>query len=253
MARVLIRGRNLAVVGAEVPFPPPPDWFDLNPLGRAPVLRHGPEAVFPTLLVLERPWTMAGHPDGAYRPGTDRQSLLVTLQAGDALVAALYQDRTGLRPAAPNHIGYDPAQRNLERFTRTLGWLAARPQVGRDEVNLPDVAMACLIQWSEARGGPGPPPGAGLDGRIRALARRPGFADTQPRPWRPGERQRPSHPSPPRCARSAASARSASARAASVASAATAIRSSSASRSARKRSWAAEGLWTEPSSRRTRS
>ena len=185
MARVLVREWSLAVGEEEVPFPPPPGWFDVNPLGQVPVLRIGGETVFPTLLVLERLWDMAGRPEAAYRPERDRQRLLVTLQAGDALTAALYQGWTGLRPVAPNHIGYDPAQRNLDRFARTLAWLESRPRDAAG-IDLPDLALACLILWSEARGGPARPTHPQLDRVVERLERRPSFAATRPGAWSPG-------------------------------------------------------------------
>src|SRR5688572_23165989 len=110
MARVIVREWALPVEEIECPFPPPPEFFEKTPLGQVPVLLIDGVAVFPTLLVLERLWTMAGNPAHAYRPDQDRQVLLTILQAGDALVAALYQDWAGLRPVGPNHIGYDPGE-----------------------------------------------------------------------------------------------------------------------------------------------
>lgn len=184
MARVLVREWSLPVEEVEISFPPPPDWFDVNPLGQVPVLRIGTDAVFPTLLVLERLWDLAGCPEAAYQPGLDRQRLLVTLQAGDAMTAALYQRWTGLRAVAPNHIGYDPAQRNLDRFHRTLTWIEARPREG-GEINLPDLALVCLVLWSEARGGPARSHPMRLDGLVERLERRPSFIATRPPFWDP--------------------------------------------------------------------
>ena len=91
MARVCIREWALPVEEAEVAFPPPPETFAVNPLGQVPLLTVGDEAVFPTLLILERLWSMAGRPRAAYDDARDRQVLVTLLQAGDALVAAYYQ------------------------------------------------------------------------------------------------------------------------------------------------------------------
>lgn len=184
MARVLVREWALPVEERELPFPPPNALFDDTPLGQVPVLRIGEEALFPTLIVLERLWEMAGRPP-AYDPDRDRQRLLVTLQMGDALVAALYMGWSGLCPVAANHVGFDLRDRHLERVTRGLAWL--EPGVGAQEpVHLPDLALACLLLWSEARGGPAPPFGPRIDALLAALSQRPSFEATRPQPWRPG-------------------------------------------------------------------
>ena len=67
MARVSIREWALAVEEVEVAFPPPPEIFAVNPLGQVPVLTVGGEAVFPTFLILERLWSMAGRPRARLR------------------------------------------------------------------------------------------------------------------------------------------------------------------------------------------
>jgi glutathione S-transferase len=184
MARVLVREWALPVREAEQTFPPPADFFDLNPLGQVPVLRVGEEKVFPTFLILERLWDMEGRPASAYDPARDRQLLLTVLLAGDALVAALYQGWAGLGPVGPNHVGYDPAERHLARFGRVLGW--AENGLSAGEVTLPAVALACLLLWSDARGGPGWRHHAGLASRVAALDARASFAATRPQEWRPG-------------------------------------------------------------------
>ena len=116
MARVLVREWRLPIEEREVRFPPPDELFESNPLGQVPVLVLGDERVFPTLIVLERLWALAGAPASAYAPEGERQLLLTTLQAGDALVAALYQRWAGLGPSGANSIGYDPGARNLARL-----------------------------------------------------------------------------------------------------------------------------------------
>jgi glutathione S-transferase len=183
MARVLVREWALPVSEVAVPFPPP-DWLcELSPLGQVPVLSVGDEGVFPTLFVLERLWRMAGAPREAYA-GPDRVVLVTVLAAGDALVAALYQRWAGLQPVGSNHVGYDPGERNLARFERVFGWLAARPRV-REGVTLPGVAVACIVLWSDARGGPAWWGHGRLDRLVAGLATRPSFRDTEPPPWRP--------------------------------------------------------------------
>jgi glutathione S-transferase len=186
MARVLAREWSLPVVEVEHRFPPPPELFDLNPLGQVPVLRIGEETVFPTFLVLERLWDMAGRPAGAYDPAHDRQLLLTILLAGDALVSALYQGWSGLGPVGTNHIGYDPAERHLDRFDSAIGWAQGRLRAPPGQITLPDTALACLLLWSDARGGPAWSQHRGLVARIEALDVRPSFAATRPQDWRPG-------------------------------------------------------------------
>jgi glutathione S-transferase len=187
MARVMVREWNLPVEEIEYPFPPPPELFEITPLGQVPVLLIEGEAVFPSFLVLERLWAMAGHPAHAYRPDQDRQLLLTILQAGDALVAALYQGWAGLRPVGPNHIGYDPAKRHLARFRQSLAWFEARlpGRANQNELALSDLALACLLLWSEVRGGPGWQGHNGLELMVRRVEQRPSFVVTRPPPWRP--------------------------------------------------------------------
>jgi glutathione S-transferase len=187
MARVLVREWALQVQEVEYPFPPPPELFELNPLGQVPVLLIEGEAVFPTLLVMERLWAMAGRPEHAYQPERDRQLLLTILQAGDALVAALYQGWAGLEPLGRNHIGYDPADRHLERFRQALAWVGTKLLSRRmeGEVTLPDVALACLLLWSDARGGPSWRDHEGVRPVVLRLEQRPSFTMTRPPSWRP--------------------------------------------------------------------
>ena len=187
MARVLVREWNLPVQEIEHSFPPPPELFEITPLGQVPVLLIEGEAVFPTILVLERLWAMAGNPQDVYRPEHDRQLLLTILQAGDALVAALYQGWSGLRMVGPNHIGYDPAERHLTRFRQSLTWFESRvpAYANQDEVALPEVALACLLLWSNARGGPNWEKHIHLVQMVQRMEKRPSFIATIPPTWRP--------------------------------------------------------------------
>jgi glutathione S-transferase len=189
MARVLLREWSLPVAEVEHGFPLPADWFEQNPLGQVPVLALGGEQIFPTFLILERLWELAGRPAAAYAPATDRQILLTTLQAGDALATAAYIKWTGLESVRPNHIGFDLAPRNYERCYATLAWLAELRRVGklRDGITLCGVALAALVLWADAR--------EGLDWRrhpelaqlVDALEARPSFQGTKPRAWKPGD------------------------------------------------------------------
>jgi glutathione S-transferase len=185
MGRVFIREWHLPIAETEAPFPPP-DWlFELNPLGQVPALALGEERLFPTVVILERLWELAGSPASAHAPESERQLLLTTLQAGDALVAALYQRWAGLAPVGENHVGYDPAARNLARFASVLGWVAVEGRL-REGLTLPGVAVACLLLWSDARGGPAWWEHDGLAALVDGLAARESFRETQPQPWRPG-------------------------------------------------------------------
>lgn len=184
MARVLVREWQLEIEETELPFPPPASLFDLNPLGQVPVLLLGDERLFPTLIVLERLWAMAGAPAAAYAPEKERQTLLTVLQAGDALVAAFYQRWAGLGPVGPNHAGHEPAERNLARVAAVLDWLAAGSGDLRDGVTLTGVALACLVLWADARDGLDWRRHARLQDVVDALAARESFRQTIPQPWR---------------------------------------------------------------------
>jgi glutathione S-transferase len=188
MARVAIREWALPVEEVEVGFPPPAEISALNPLGQVPVLTVGGEAVFPTLIILERLWSMAARSGDVYDCARDRQILLTVLSAGDALVAATYQRWAGLGPVGPNTIGYDPAERNLGRVGSTLDWLEATPRMSDlgAAVAPPAIALACLLLWIEARGGLGWPTPPGLAALVRGLDARESFRLTRPPAWRPG-------------------------------------------------------------------
>jgi glutathione S-transferase len=191
MARVAIREWALPVEEAEVVFPPPAEVSALNPLGQVPVLTVDGQALYPTLIILERLWSMAdrsGETTGeTYDPARDRQLLLTILSAGDALVAATYQRWAGLGPVGPNVVGYDPAERNLGRVRATLDWLEANPRMAAlgASITPPPVALACLLLWIEARGGLGWPVPPGLATIVAALDERESFRLTRPGAWRP--------------------------------------------------------------------
>ncbi|MBP7241151.1 glutathione S-transferase family protein [Amaricoccus sp.] len=185
MARVLIREWALPIDEEAVPFFAPDPVTALNPLGQVPVLVERGEPLFPTLLVLERLWVMAGEPAQAYAPARERQALATVLVAGDALVAALYQRWSGLERTLPNNIGFDPGQRNLARLLATLDWLEQGRL--RDGLTITGVAVACCMLWSDARGGPAWWGRPRLEALVAELSERESFRSTAPKRWRPGE------------------------------------------------------------------
>ncbi len=185
MARVLVREWQLPISEVQTPYPLPETHFAVNPLGQVPVLDFGDEQVFPTLMVLEKLWTMAGAPTSAYAPDVERQSLLTVLQGGDALVSALYQRWAGLGPVGSNTVGFDLADRNLARVGTVLAWLdaGAGGRGLREGVTLSGVAAACLVLWAEARDARTWRLDA-LDRIIGDLAGRQSFLETQPPKFR---------------------------------------------------------------------
>lgn len=185
IARVFVREWGLPIAEEVVPFSAPEAVVRLSPLGHVPVLVLGGAPLFPTLLVLERLWEMAGSPETAYDPGRERQTLATILAGGEALVSALHQRWAGLGPEGTNNLGFDPGRRNFERFVRTLDWLESGRL--RDGLTLVGVAAACFMIWSDARGGPAWWGRPRLDALAAALEERDSFRRTQPKLWRPGE------------------------------------------------------------------
>ncbi len=186
MARILVIEWGLPVTPVQWTFPPSPELFALNPLGQVPalVLPDGTTRA-PTLIVLEHLWEMAGSPAAAYDPARDRQTLLTILQAGDAVVASLYQRWAGLGSVGPNLVGYDPGARNLERFENALGWAEGLLSDGRIArgITLPGVALAALLLWLEVRDGPEWRNRPGLARLVDELSPRASFEATRPQPW----------------------------------------------------------------------
>jgi glutathione S-transferase len=188
MARVLIREWSLPIVPEECPFPPGPELWETTPAGQVPVLVEPDRPpLFPTFLILERLWEIAGSPRDAYEPDRDRQVLLATLQAGDALVTAYYIGWTGLRETETNHVGYSLRDQNLLRFGSVLRWLDGKAAEGevRDGVTLPGVALACLALWADARDGFPWRENGHLARLVDDLASRASFAGTAPQRWSP--------------------------------------------------------------------
>ncbi len=185
MARILIMEWNLPVTPTQQEFPPTPDLFRANPLGQVPALiMPDGTAVFPTFLVLEHLWEMAGKPTDAYAPQSQRQILMTILQACDALVAAKYQDWTGLGPVRENTIGYDPAERHLERLQKTLDWLESLIPSGElgQGITLPNIALSSTVLWMDVRGGPNWRGRANMEAAVDEIASRSSLTQTAAQP-----------------------------------------------------------------------
>jgi glutathione S-transferase len=192
MARVLILEHGLPVALHEITeFPPSAEHLALNPLGQVPVLVSDGESLFPTRIVIAailsqaRPGAVAAAVCRPERMLQDEQLLAVILAMGDTMVARQYAHWAGIGPVGRNLLGFDPAARNLERVLATLDWLEAR--VGETGfwpgvISVQDVALACLILWSESRG---PIAWLGrprIEALVARLESRPSFAATVPRP-----------------------------------------------------------------------
>ena len=167
MARVLVREYGLPCEEILVPeFPPQPGYFEINPLGQVPALVDNGNALFPTRIVLEHLVAKAaanGLPNTRlsrtlFREGRypeDNQLLTVLLALGDMMVAVQYQKWSGLVPSGPNHLNYNPVERNQHRVYRTLDWLESKALTGGfwpECASIQDAVLACLIFWSESRG-----------------------------------------------------------------------------------------------------
>ena len=193
MVRVLARELALAMEEVEVTaFPPPPEFFALNPLGQVPVLVRDGEPLFPTEIALGA--LIEATPGASTPPGlqagnagpVDRQLVAVILSLGDQIAALRYREWAGLAPSGPNRLGFDLDERAQERIAATLDWLETRIGVaglGGDGLCLADIALACLLLWTESRG-PIPWRGRpGIEAMVDRLAMRDSFAATAPRPW----------------------------------------------------------------------
>jgi glutathione S-transferase len=193
MVRVLIQEFGLAVDEREITeFPPSEDHLSLNPLGQVPVLVDGGQSFFPTSIVFDVLLAKVPHAgqvaNTISRPGhriEDAQVLAVILAMGDALAAHHYALWAGTGPVGPDRLGFDPAERNMIRVLTTLDWLEARMQpTGFQEgiISVQDVALACLILWTESRGKIAWRGRPGIESLIDRLSSRPSFIATVPRP-----------------------------------------------------------------------
>jgi glutathione S-transferase len=177
-------------------FPPGPEYFAVNPLGQVPALEDRGHSFFPTRSVLEhivRTAQNSPRPHGEVsieirrlaHSESDDQLFTVLLAMGDMLVAVQYRKWAGLVPQGPNHLNYQPVERDMERVYRTLDWL--EKQIGDDgffpsQICVQDIVLACLILWTESRG---PIDWRGrpkLEAVLAKLRVRPSFVDTAPLP-----------------------------------------------------------------------
>lgn len=195
MVRVLVR--ELGIECAEVAiteFPPAPAYFAINPLGQVPALETEDGTRFPTKIILDYliglPRTSDVVVAGSVRRSGDRwqdeQCLAVLLAMGDALATMKYQGWAGLGPVGENLIGFDPADRHRERVQKTLDWLenAAQPSGFIPGVlSVQDIALACIILWTEARGSIRWRGRPRLEAIVENCAGRPSFVATTPQIW----------------------------------------------------------------------
>lgn len=193
--RVLVRELSLDCREVAIlEFPPAPGYFAVNPLGQVPALETEEGVRFPTriiidyLLALPRPKPSPVAQAVRHAPGSwqDDQTLAVLLAMGDALAVMKYQSWAGLRPADKNLLGFDPADRHAERACRTLDWLEANATAEGflpGVLSVQDITLACLLLWTDARGGfpwRGRPK---LEAIVARCAERPSFTATLPQPW----------------------------------------------------------------------
>jgi glutathione S-transferase len=194
MVRVLARelGQNMEEIVVD-DFPPDPDLMRINPLGQVPVLVIGQDARFPTDIALaalgDAAHQSAPVPAPLRLSGYDlahRQGLSVLLGLGDQIVARQYRLWAGVVSSGQNRLGFDLDQRAMVRIETTLNWLESRATPhGFDPagLSLPDIALACILLWTESRG---PIPWRGrprLEGIVEAMSRRDSFAATVPPPY----------------------------------------------------------------------
>ena len=162
----------------QLPFPLPASFFDISPLGQVPVLTTPSDTLFPTAAIV------SFLSDTTDQPGFDTQLLAALLSWTDSLVAAFYQEWSGLVPGpGGNALGFDPAARSLERVEPFLDWVT--PRLNPDTPSAPEFALGCILWWIKSRR---PIPYRNID-RItdlqRALDTRSSFQETIPAPWSP--------------------------------------------------------------------
>ena len=193
MARVLIREHALPVTLHEITeFPPPDDYLAINPLGHVPVLVRSGQSLFPTRIVLDallsqvpQAGEVANAVTRADHALADEQVMAVILTMGDALAAHHYALWAGIGPVSRNRLGFDPAERNMVRVLATLDWLERRIGAGGfhpGTISVQDIALACLILWTESRGAIDWRGRPGIEAMLARLQQRPAFIATAPRP-----------------------------------------------------------------------
>ena len=201
--RVLLRELACPCEEAEVAsFPPSAEFFSINPLGQVPALETSDGVRFPTSIIISylmalprlEHGTLPHLPlansvrrqEGFWR---DDQLLAVLFAMGDSIVVAKYQEWAGLGPVAENLIGYDPADRHLQRVARTLDWLEEQASPAGflpRTLSVQDIVLSCLVLWTEARGGLSWRGRPNLEAIVASCAVRPSFVATPPQPWQAG-------------------------------------------------------------------
>ncbi len=178
LIRVLTREWGYVAKEIELPFPLPQSFFDLSPLGQVPVLATGTSALFPTSTIV------AFLRETTKQRDYDEQLLAALLSWTDTLVATFYQEWAGLEPVSTrNALGFNPAERNLERIAPFLEWVT--PRLVPEAPSAPEFALACILCWTDSRR---PIPWHGravMDEMITQIKARPSFQNTIPAPWTP--------------------------------------------------------------------
>jgi glutathione S-transferase len=193
--RVILRELQLQCQEIEITvFPPSSDYFAVNPLGQVPALETDEGVLFPTGIIIEFLMDQPRSVDTGFANSVrrsqghwrDDQMLAVILAMGDALGAMKYQGWAGLAPVGENLIGYDPAERHLERVSRTLDWLEARAKNSGflpGVLSVQDVSLASFILWTEARGPISWRGRPKLEAIVTNCSERASFQQTKPQPW----------------------------------------------------------------------
>jgi len=187
LCRALILDWNLPVETVELTFPLSKDFFKENPLGQVPLLKTVGENIFPTLQIAEQLWAMTEEAEiPTFDPLADRQMMTVIMSMADMMVAAAYQDWAGLEQTKPSKLGFNPAERNLERAQNTLDWI--EEQSGQwlcgDVVSVADYALAAVMLWSESRMPIEWKNRPKIARIVEDVASGENFASTAPGPWR---------------------------------------------------------------------
>ncbi len=193
LVRIMLRELELPCEEVELQgFPPSAAFFAVNPLGQVPALETPDGVRFPTRIIIEHLLSVPSNGRVLLSLTTgeenwrDEQTLAVILAMGDAIGAIKYQDWAGLQPGGENLIGYDPAERHMDRVLRTLDWLEERATPTgflEGTLSVQDIALSCMILWTEARGAIAWRGRPKLEAIVSAGEQRPSFHATRPQPW----------------------------------------------------------------------
>lgn len=197
MARISLRELRLEFREKSVDtFPPPDDFFRLNPLGQVPVLEDGGHAYFPTMPVLRHifriaalgvslPTDLAGTLVREGHEEFDLQVLDVLLSFSDFVAATQYIKWSDMQPGPRNRLNFQTTERNASRILNTLDWLENRvsgsgfwPGI----MSPHDVVLACILLWTETRGPIDWRSRPGLEQIVENLRDRQSFKETEPPP-----------------------------------------------------------------------